>query len=200
MLIRNKIRRYLKAVLWHDDVPQTADCETGLLLDNCTEKHRGIFDSTNDQVVVDGDGQWRVGGTKNAIVFRVGNVTHDAISNGLCNSNISYEIHLFSCVTSASKRQDELDTIEERIWNRLYCYQEFQDATTGENIRPIFRLADGNKTSISISEETEFEGNYTVRSIIFTMDYQECIKRTNCHDKPLCFNWQDLTGLEDCNA
>ena len=198
MLLRTKVRRYLKALLWHDDVPQSADCGVGLLLDNCNEKSRAILDSNNNQLVIDADGQWRMDGTENAVVFEVDSVRHETQTLRICNTTIGFKIHIYSCVANGSKRQDELDKIEERILYRIFNYPTFVDATTNEEMRSIFRLADKNTFPISVNEETEFEGNYTIRSLDFTLESRECISKTNCNDQTLCFDWQNLTELGDC--
>lgn len=200
MLMRQHIRQYLKILLWSEEIPQTADCEVGALLDNCDNKARGIFVQTNSQIVSDADGEWRADGTKNAVVIEISNVTHTGILSTLCDSKISFNIHVYSCEKDANRRQDSLDIIEERIWHRLYSYATLTNAITGEKLKPIFKRADHNTFNVNISEETDFDGDFTVRTLNFTFDYKECISKSDCLDTELCFDFSDLTGLEDCNA
>ena len=98
---------------------------------------------------------------------------------------------------SGRKRQDILDQVEERILYRLFSYASFTDASTGETLQSFMLWARGNELRIETRDESAFGGDYTIRRMTINLLTRDCIQKQGCDDVPLCFDFSDLTPLDE---
>lgn len=177
---------------------QTADCETGLLWQNCDSERPDIFDHETHQIFEDAEATYELGPECIAIVFGF-----DGVSYGLAGARLDYtEISLWIDIVchdnSGAKRQDILDTVEERILYRLLSFQTFTDATTGEPLPSFLRWVDKNEIKIeSRDDDMEFAGSYTIRRMRMQLTVRDCIQKPDCGDVPLCFDFDNVTRLDN---
>jgi hypothetical protein len=200
MLKRQQLRRYLMALLWHDNVIQTADCESGPLWTNCDGERIDVLDHETHQIFEDGDEPYQLRSGNAIIVFSHESVNYELSATELEVSKFRVQIDIVANEASGRKRQDILDTIEERIYYRLLSYQTFTDASTGENLTSFMRWLDRNNIRIETRDDSAFKGNYTLRQMVLSFEAKDCIRRPGCDDVPICFDLEKLTLLDgDCN-
>lgn len=195
MLKRRLIRRYLMAMLCSEEIPQTADCEAGPLWENCSGD-LCIFDSWTHQMFRDADAGYAIGPDCVGINFLIENERYTATATCIQSADIEFSIEIVAHARNGEKRQDILDQVEERIWRRFFANVKIQDAQTGEILKPVFCMADENTINIRSSDESDFQGNYTIRTMSFSMTVKECIRQEPCDIVPLCFDFSALTILD----
>ena len=197
MLKRNLLRRYLLALLYSDEVYQSADCEKGPLFINCDGERPDVFDSHTHQVFEDAEGNYNLQPESIGIVFNIERLSYALSPTKIESVDLVFKIEIIAHETNGKARQDILDTVEERILYRLFSYQAFQDASTGEELRSFMYWLNENKLEIESRDDTSFNGNYTIRELTFTLRTNECMKKTNCDDAPVCFDFSKLGVCEN---
>lgn len=197
MLKRQLLRRYLLALLWRDDVAQSADCELGPLWLNCDGQPAEIFDHETHQLFIDSDGTSGLSPKGAAIIFGFQSVVYSVEPTRLGAVTFNFWIDIVAHDVNGQKRQDILDVIEERILYRLVTHQSFIDASTSETLQSFMGWLTGNQLQITTIDDSDFAGDYTIRRMSVTFASNECIKKQNCSDTPICFDFSDLTRLDE---
>lgn len=197
MLKRTALRRYLKALLWYDGVPQSAECDIGYLWTNCDGERIDVFDSETHQIFENADASYQLGLGSAAVIYTVDTVNYSLTATGVDRAEIRFYIDIVANDASGEKRQNVLDQIEERILYRIYSYADFVDASTGAAMPSFMRWLDGNQLRIEVRDESDFKGSYTLRRMGVSFSTRECVKKTGCSDQPLCFDFDELTVLDD---
>lgn len=197
MLKRTQLRRYLLALLYSDEIYQSEDCEIGPLFVNCDGERPEVFDSYTHQVFEDAEGVYGLLPDSVGIVFNVTRLSYMLSPTEVERVNLTFRIDIIAHASSGMKRQDILDLVEERILYRLFSYQSIQDAQTGDMMRSFMYWADTNTINIDSVDESSFDGNYTIRELTFTMQTNECIKKPNCGDTLVCFDFSNLGVCQD---
>lgn len=197
MLKRQQLRRYLLALLWHDTVPQTADCETGFLWDNCDGERPDVFDHETHQLFEDAEASYNLRPDCVAVVFGFERVNYVLQPTKIERTEFSLWIEIICHAASGRKRQDILDEVEERILYRLFSYASFVDASTGDTMQSFMHWINRNELRIETRDESAFGGDYTIRRMKFNLEAKDCIEKAACDDIPLCFDFTDLTALDE---
>jgi hypothetical protein len=200
MLRRAQLRKYLLALLWHDDVYQTADCEKGPLWVNCNGERIEVFDHETHQIFDNEDARYNLDAKDAVIIFHFESVRYNFTSTASDKTAFRLNIDIVVNDSSGRKRQDILDIIEERIFYRIISYQSFTNAQTGEAMPSFMNWLNRNELMIETRDDSGFLGDYTKRMMLITFEAQDCIRRPGCDDIPLCFDMDLLTKLDgDCN-
>jgi hypothetical protein len=194
MLRRTALRRSLMALLYSDEVSQGACCEYGPLWTGCDNRPIDILDSETSQLFPEVDGTFELAQEDAIICFYFQRVDYELSQAKVENVELNLQIDIVANAASPARRQDILDTIEERILYRLLSAATFTDATLGIDLPVITRLLKRNGLSIRTLEDSNFRGKYTYRSLSMTLNSDECIKKGGCDDVPLCI---DLTIIPD---
>lgn len=197
MLKRTLLRRYLLAILYSDEVFQSPDCEKGPLFVNCDGERPDVFDSYTHQVFEDAEGNYNLQPESIGVVFNIERLSYTLSPTEIESVNLVFRVDIIAHANNGKKRQDILDIVEERILYRLFSYQTIQDASTGENLRSFMYWIDNNTLTVESRDDSSFDGNYTIRELTFTMQTNECIKKTGCGDTPICFDFSKLGVCED---
>ena len=196
MLRRTQIRRYLLALLWSEEVPQDADCGLGPLWVNCDDEPVEILDHSTHQIFEDAEAGYNLRQGDAAIIFGFDRVSYVLQSAAVDSGDYSLWIDIVVHEADGHKRQNILDTIEERILYRLISYSDFTDAQTGNLMRSFLRLMDGNRLQVESRDDSDSLGDYTIRRLGFNFAANECISKPPCGDMPLCFDFTNLAPLE----
>lgn len=192
MLKRNALRRYLMALLYADNVPQDAECGVGPLWTNCNGERLLPMDHETRQIFEDAEKSYQLNPNDAAVIFYFQTVNYKVTASKIDGADFVLIIDLVVNAAGAEKRQDMLDTIEERLWYRLYSYATFIDATTDETLTSFMRWLSTGGMTISTTDDSNFSGRYTIRTIRMTVSTSECLERLDCGDVPLCFIWDDI--------
>jgi len=195
VLKRTEMRRYMMALLWHQDVPQGPDCVGGPLWLNCDGQPADVLDHETHQLFEDAEASYELPHEGAVVVFGFDRVTYQIEPTRVGDANIALWIDIIAHDSSGRKRQDMLDTIEERVLYRLLSYQAFTDATTGQPLQSVMRWLVGNQAQIESRDDSAFGGNYTIRRLTLTVTARECIAKTDCDDLPLCIDFTLLPTL-----
>lgn len=177
------------ALLYSDLVPQSKECDLGPLWLNCDETAADVLDHETRQIFEDAEQSYQLDSDEAAIVFYFQTVNYRGSPTKLEAADFTLIIDIIANANGAEKRQNILDTIEERLWFRLYSYADFTDATTGELLRSFMRHLDGNRLSATTNDDSNFQGRYSIRSIRLSVTMAECVEKTACGDVPLCFDF-----------
>ena len=196
-LKRTKLRRYLKALFYSNQVPQDAVCGIGDLWTNCNGEPLDIFDSETHQIFENVEASYQIGLRDAAVIFTFESVKYQFIKTKVDSASISLYIDIVVNASSGEKRQDMLDLIEERLIYRLLSHTSFIDATTAETLTSFMNWADRNDVNLETRDESDFKGIYTLRRMKLDFVTSECIKRPGCDDVPICFDFEDLTRLDE---
>lgn len=191
------MRRYLLALLWHDNVPQSALCEVGPLWTNCDGERADVFDHETHQIFENADDAYNLRPKCVAVLFNFESVNRVLSPTRVERTEIRLVIDIVCHDASGRLRQEILDQVEERILYRLLSYQEFTDAGTGEVLKSFMRWSDGNELRIDSRDNSAFEGNYTIRQLSIGLTTRDCVARPPCNDVALCFDFSDLTVLDE---
>lgn len=192
MLKRHKLRRYLFALLFLDDIPQSPDCDRGLLFKNCDGERPDVFDSPTIELMENASGEFLYKKDSITIAFQVKGETYSLSPSRVNNVTINFQIDIIANASTGEERQNMLDIVQERILYRLFSYQEFEDAETGETLKSFMYGLNENELSLSVTDETEYDGSNTVRQMSFTYTTDECIKKTACDDTALCIEFSKI--------
>jgi hypothetical protein len=197
MLKRTQIRRYLMALLYSEEVHQSASCDQGPLYVNCDGQGPDVFDSYTHQMFEDTEASYGLKPDSIALEFSVSRVGYSLSQTKVDRALINVAINIIAHAESGSKRQDMLDDVEERILYRILSYACFMDAQTNEELKSFMRLKDNTAFSIDSSDDSSFDGNYTVRELTFTINTRECVEKTGCDDVPICFDFPNKGVCND---
>lgn len=198
MLKRMRLRRYLKALLYHDNIPQSPSCEMGFLFTDCDGERAQVFDSPTHQLFENAEGTYDFKHDSIAIAFQVDSERLTLSPTRIESSTLSFTIDIIANASSGYDRQNMLDEVQERVLYRILSGQSFTDMSTGEELRSFMYWLGQNELGISIKDDTEYDGSLTVRQLTFTLSTNECIKKTGCSDEPLCFDFNQTIG--GCNG
>ena len=199
-LRRNQIRRYLLALLHHDGVPQSSDCNTDYLWTNCDGSPAPVLDHENHQIDSNVDGGIDKS-PKNAVIsYKFDRVRYEMIPTRAVKTTVDLQIDIIAFESSGEKRTDICDIIEERILYRLLSQQSFIDESTGANggqtLVSFVRFIDENGFNIESLDDQSFDGNYTIRELTMSFTFTEKIERPDCDMVPICFDFKTLTPLD----
>jgi hypothetical protein len=197
MLKRAELRRYLLALLWHDTVPQGPGCETGFLWTNCDGERPDVFDHETHQLFEDAEASYDLRPESIAVVFGFDRVNYVLEPTKVDRTELTLWIEIVCHDASGRKRQDILDQVEERILYRLFSYQSFIDASTGDTLRSFMLWTRGNEVRADTRDDSAFGGDYTIRRMTLNLITRDCIEKQGCDDVPLCFDFTDLTPLDE---
>lgn len=186
MLKRHKLRRYLFALLYLDNIVQSPDCERGFLFTNCDGKRVDVFDSPTIELMENASGEFEFKKNSITIAFHVKNESYTLSPTRVNQVTINFQIDIIANASTGEERQNMLDVIQERILYRLYSYQEFEDQETGEVLKSFMLGLNENSLNLTVTDETEYDGSTTIRQMSFTYATDECIQRTTCDDVALC--------------
>lgn len=196
MLKRQKLRRYLFALLYLSEIVQDANCETGDLFNNCDGAPPDVFDSPTIELMENASGEFLF--KKNAITlaFHIKEETYSLLPTRIGDVDIQFQIDIIANASTCEERQNMLDVVQERILYRLYSYQEFVDEETGEKLTSFMHSLKENTLRLSVTDETEYDGSNTIRQLVFSYTTSECIQRPACNDERFCikFNSQKIGG------
>lgn len=199
MLKRTRLRRYLKALLYHDNIPQSPSCEVGFLFVNCDGERPPVFDSPTHQLYENAEGSLDFKSDSVVITFQVEDENLVLSPTRIESSDLAFSIDIIANASGGYERQNMLDEVQEKILYRILSTQSFIDASTNDELRSFMLWLNQNELSVSIRDDTEFDGSTTVRRMSFTLSTNECIKKTGCTDEPLCFDFsQEKIG--GCNG
>ncbi len=196
-LKRTDLRRYLNALLQVETVVQSADCETGPLWQNCDDTSISVYDHASHQIFENTDPSYQLDNDCAAIIFSIDSVKYSFLKTRIDKNDIRFNIDIVANAESGKKRQDVLDQIEARILYRMFEQPTFVDTVTGEKLRSFMTWPDQNRVACEVKDESDFKGEYTLRRMMFSMTTNECIGKTDCGDIPLCFDFMNLTVLDD---
>lgn len=190
MLKRYKLRRYLFALLYLDNIVQSNDCDRGVLFTNCSGEKPDVFDSPTIEIMENASGEYLFKKDSIIITFQVKNETYTLNPTRVSEVSINFQIDIIANASSGEERQNMLDLVQERILYRIYSYQDFIDEETGETLKSFMRDLNENMLRLSVTDETEYDGSNTVRQLSFSYTTDECIQKTACEDSALCINFQ----------
>lgn len=200
MLKRQQIRRYMLALLCSDGVNQGVDgagvCDQGMLWENCDGENLPVLDHESHQIAADIEGSVDTSPDSAAISFKHNRVKYNLLTTSIDSASFNFQIDIIAFGKSGPARADICDTIEERILYRLLSYQSFIAADTGETLVSFLRQVDNNSAEIEVRDDQSFDGNYTIREMEITFVMKECIRKPDCDDEVLCFDFKDLTVLD----
>lgn len=201
MLKRRSIRRYLLALLCSEECPQGPDCDIGPLYRNCPKPGEtlgeaiNIFDSYTHQIdALDAPPRFDLSPMCAAVNIAVEDESTDFGCQRISSNSITFKIEIIARANSGDKRQDILDLIQCRVYHRLWCCVPIEDAQTGEKLKPIITMAKGNNMRVRVGDRTD--SDYTVRTLTFTLEVDECIFKPDCKPLILCFDFSQLTILD----
>ncbi len=195
MLKRMQLRRYLHALLYHEMI-QSPLCEVGFLYQNCDGQPPPIYDSPTQQIFENVEGSYPLKTDDMAIAFHIVSENYQLSKTAIDSNKITFAIELIVNASSGAKRQNILDDVQERILYRILSYQKFTDKSTGEQLPSFLTWADN--ITINITDDTDYDGSYTVRQLIFNLTTNECIKRSNCDLESICFDFSQLDKIGRC--
>ncbi len=197
MLKRMQLRKYLHAMLWHKMI-QSPTCELGFLYQNCDGERPPVYDSPTEQIFENVEGSYPLKTNDMAIAFHVVSENFQLSKTEIESNKITFVIELIVNASSGAKRQNILDEVQERVLYRILSYQKFTDESTGDTLTSFLTWADN--LTINVSDDTDYDGSYTVRQLIFNLTTDECIKRTDCDLEPICFDFSQLNKIGQCNG
>lgn len=189
MLKRHKLRRYLFALLYLDNIVQSPDCDRGLLFKNCDGERPDVFDSPTIQLMENASGELPFKKDSITIAFQVKSETYTLNPTRVAEVAINFQIDIIANASSGEERQNMLDIVQERILYRLYSYPEFTDEETGEVLKSFMHGLNENTLRLSVMDDTEYDGSNTVRQMSFSYTTDECVTRTACDDSALCIEF-----------
>lgn len=192
MLKRQKLRRYLLALLYLDDIVQSPDCDRGLLFKNCDGTRPDVFDSPTIELMENASGEFLYKKDSITIAFQVKGESYYLSPTRVSELEITFQIDIIANASSGEERQNMLDVVQERILYRLFSYPEFIDQETDETLKSFLYDLNENTLRLNVSDETEYDGSNTVRSLSFSYKTSECIQRPACEDTPLCFDFKNI--------
>ena len=176
------------ALLCNEETPQTPDCELGPIWDNCG----GPADIIDDLVGQADEDAECLKDNEVLITFRVSASDFEITNKEFCSATFGIEIDIIACAPGGHRRQDILDEVESRIYHRLLSDCTYADAETGQTLSSPLKMADRNSLSGLSSDETDFDGKQTVRTINLNFTTKPCIARPCCEAKPICFDFSKL--------
>jgi hypothetical protein len=197
VLRRAQLRSYLTALLYHDTVVQSVDCELGFLWTNCNGDRADVFDHETHQIFENADAPYGLNAKDVVIIFGFESVDYFLTPTAVQDTELRFWVDVVANDASGKRRQDILDIVEERILYRLLSYQDFTDATTGETLTSFMRWVDRDGLRIETRDDSAFQGNFTQRRMRMTIRTKDCIQKTDCDDEVLCFDFKDLTRLDE---
>lgn len=192
MLKRHKLRRYLFALLYLDNIVQSPECDRGFLFNNCDNKRPDVFDSPTIELMENASGEFLFKKDSITITFQVKSETYTFSPTRVSEVTINFQIDIIANASSGEERQNMLDIVQERILYRLYSYQEFIDEETSETLKSFMHGLNENTLRLSVTDESEYDGSNTVRQLSFSYTTDECIQRTACDDSALCIDFQKI--------
>lgn len=192
MLKRHKLRRYLFALLYLDNIVQSPECDRGFLFTNCDGERPDIFDSPTIEIMENASGEFLFKKDAITITFQVKGETYTLNPTRVGEVEIQFQIDIIANASSGEERQNMLDLVQERILYRLYSYQEFYDNETGEVLKSFMYGLKENTLRLSVTDESEYDGSNTVRQLYFSYKTDECIQRTACDDSALCIQFSKI--------
>lgn len=192
MLKRHKLRRYLFALLYLDNIVQSPECDRGFLFTNCDGGRPDVFDSPTIEIMENASGEFLFKKDAITITFQIKGETYTLNPTRVGEVEIQFQIDIIANASSGEERQNMLDIVQERILYRLYSYQEFIDEETGEVLKSFMYGLRENTLRLNVTDETEYDGSNTVRQLSFSYTTNECIQRTACDDSAFCINFQKI--------
>lgn len=192
MLKRQKLRRYLLALLYLDEIVQSPDCERGFLFKNCDGNRPDVFDSPTIELMENASGEFPYKKDSITLAFQVKGESYELSPTRVSELEITFQIDIIANASSGEERQNMLDVVQERILYRLLSYQEFIDQETGETLKSFMYDLNENTLRLNVSDETEYDGPNTVRTLSFSYKTSECIQRPACDDVSLCFDVKNI--------
>lgn len=196
MLKRSKLRKYLLALLCSEEVYQTPDCKTGPIWENCDGTEIDVHDTPTVQINDANHAPYGVNKSCAALAIRIDAENGVINPTEFCENTLSFEIDIIVEDSSSHTRLNTLDEIQCRIYYRLINTPVITDANDASiKYKSPLQMAVGNSIRLQVRDDSDFEGCYTIRTLTFTLDVRECIKKGNCDDRPLCFNFSELTAL-----
>lgn len=192
MLKRHKLRRYLFALLYLDNIVQSPECDRGFLFTNCDGERPDVFDSPTIEIMENASGEFLFKKDAITITFQVKGETYTLNPTRVGEVEIQFQIDIIANASSGEERQNMLDIVQERILYRLYSYQEFIDEETGEVLKSFMYGLRENTLRLNVTDETEYDSSNTVRQLSFSYTTNECIQRTACDDSAFCINFQEI--------
>lgn len=195
MLKRTLIRRYWLALLCSKDAYQTPGCETGPLWTNCNNEPIDIYDSATHQIGEDNHAPYSVASECAAVSIRIDSDTGTLTPGRFQDNQITFDIDIYVNHSSGHERQNMLDDIQCRILYRLINTPKITDVNTDDVYQSPICMALRNEVRLNVRDDSEAFACYTIRTLTFTLDVRECILSGNCNDKPLCFDFDNLTVL-----
>lgn len=192
MLKRHKLRRYLFALLYLDNIVQSPDCDRGFLFKNCDGERPDVFDSPTIELMENASSEFLFKKDSITITFQIKGETYELTPSRVNEVEINFQIDIIANASSGEERQNMLDLVQERILYRLYSYQEFSDEETGEVLKSFMYGLNENTLRLTVTDETEYDGSNTVRQLAFSYKTNECIQRTACDDSPLCIDFPKI--------
>ena len=198
MLKRTKLRKYLKAVLWHTDVDQSPDCIKGPLYINCDGEQLPITDHDTHQVEENESGESRLKNNSASINFVIDSINYTLSPSKVEEGDIRFTIHITACASDGRKRQEILDEIELKIFYRLFSHQSFTDQTTNETLDSFMGWISQNTLTVNVTDDSDFNGDNTIREMTFSFKFKECVKQLNCNLQPICFDFSKLESIGSC--
>ncbi len=197
MLKRMQLRRYLHALLYHKMI-QSPLCEVGFLYQNCNGQAPPIYDSPTQQIFENVEDSYSLKTDDMAIAFHIVSENYQLSKTEIESNKLTFAIDLIVNASSGAKRQNILDKVQERILYRILSYQKFTDESTGDTLNSFLTWADN--LTINVSDDTDYDGSYTVRQLTFNVTTNECIKRTDCDLESICFDFSQLDKIGKCNG
>lgn len=191
MLLRTKIRRYLLALLYSQEIPHSPECEVGPLFLNCDGEPVDVLDSSDKYIFADAD-PTQYKGDYAGIVIEIVSQTDMISPSKVESSTIDFAIHISVIGNSGYERQNALDLIQERIVYRLLGEHRIQDAETDQMMKPISHYADRNEITMKVTDEADHNGSYTVRTLDFSLKSRECLKQLECNNSEICFDFSSI--------
>lgn len=192
MLQRHKLRRYLLALLYLDEIVQSPDCDRGFLFTNCDGERPDVFDSPTIELMENASGELPFKKDSITIAFQIKNEAYTFNPTRVNEVLINFQIDIIANASSGEERQNMLDIVQERILYRLFSYQEFTDEDTGEVLKSFMYGLRENELRLNVTDETEYDGSNTVRQMSFSYTTSECIQKTACDDYPLCIDFSKI--------
>lgn len=186
MLTREKLRKTLLYFLSGQMIQEVVDgeCVEGYLYVNCSSPVR-IHDSKTSMFYGEHAGGQRGSGEECYIVFHVPDVQYTFIKDRNQKTRISFAIHIVAQNPEGAARSDLLDTVERRIYARLFS--EFQVEYNGDAVWPLAKYARDGRVEVAASDDVEANQIRTVRTLQFTFETEECNVVPECATTPFCY-------------
>lgn len=176
------------ALLSSELVPQDIECAVGPLWQNC-DGPIVPRDHETQQIFEDAEQSYQLQAGDAAVIFYFQQVSYRGTATKLEGTDIVLNIDIVANAAGAEKRQEIIDQIEERWWYRLYSYVTFKDANEEIYYQSFMRWLNNNQLQATTTDDSNFQGRYTIRTIRLSVTTSECVEKLGCADEPICFDF-----------